>query len=121
MVNPTVLEICAGAGGQAIGLEEAGFECAAAVEIDADACCTLRPNRPGWQVIQGDVREVSGRDFRGVDLLAGGVRARRSPSPGSNSAGKTSVICSPGTATRRGVAASRRHAGKRAGVRVLTF
>ncbi len=69
----TSLEICAGAGGQALGLELAGFEHTAAVEIDQNAAETLRLNRPSWRVIQADVRELKGRDFRGVDLFAGGV------------------------------------------------
>lgn len=69
----TSLEICAGAGGQALGLERAGFEHAGLVEIDAHACATLRLNRPGWNVVEGDVRAFDGRPFRGVDLLAGGV------------------------------------------------
>lgn len=69
----SVLEICAGAGGQATGLEAARFGCAAAVEIDPHACATLRANRPFWKVLEGDVRNVKGKDFRGVDLLAGGV------------------------------------------------
>ena len=67
------LELCAGGGGQAIGLEFAGFQCAAAVEIDSQACATLRLNRPGWRVIEGDIRTVNGRDFRGIDLVAAGV------------------------------------------------
>jgi DNA (cytosine-5)-methyltransferase 1 len=79
----SVLEICAGAGGQAIGLEHAGFEMAAAVEIDANACRTLRENRPHWQVIEGDLRDFSARGYRGVDLLAGGV-----PCPPFSVAGK---------------------------------
>jgi DNA (cytosine-5)-methyltransferase 1 len=45
-----VVEICAGAGGQALGLERAGFEHALAVELDGSACATLRANRPGWKV-----------------------------------------------------------------------
>jgi len=69
----SVLEICAGAGGQALGLEGAGFECAAAVEIDSHACATLRANRPSWRVIEADVRALDGREFAGVDLIAGGV------------------------------------------------
>lgn len=69
----SALEICAGAGGQAVGLEAAGFDHAGAVEIEPAACATLRLNRPTWHVLQGDVRAVSGRDFRGIDLLAGGV------------------------------------------------
>ena len=80
---PTVFEICAGGGGQALGLERAGFDCAAAVEIDRHACETLRLNRPRWNVIEADVREVSGAPFKGVDLLAGGV-----PCPPFSIAGK---------------------------------
>jgi DNA (cytosine-5)-methyltransferase 1 len=77
------LELCAGGGGQAIGLEMAGFECAAAVEIEPLACATLKQNRPRWQVIQADIKEVSGQDFKGVDLLAAGV-----PCPPFSIAGK---------------------------------
>jgi DNA (cytosine-5)-methyltransferase 1 len=73
MANPTCLEICAGAGGQSIGLESAGFDHLAAVEIDPDACETLRLNRPDWDVLEVDVREIDGADYSGVDLLAGGV------------------------------------------------
>lgn len=79
----TVLEICAGAGGQAIGLEEAGFLLAGAVEIDRDACRTLRSNRPSWPVFECDIREIDGRKFRGIQLLAGGV-----PCPPFSIAGK---------------------------------
>ncbi len=79
----SVFEICAGVGGQAEGLEEAGFELAAAVEIDHDACATLRENRPHWQVIEADLREIDGEPYRGVDLLAGGV-----PCPPFSIAGK---------------------------------
>jgi DNA (cytosine-5)-methyltransferase 1 len=71
-----VVEICAGAGGQALGLERAGFEHALAVELDAAACTTLRTNRPGWKVAEGDVADPSlwrPSDYRGVALLAGGV------------------------------------------------
>lgn len=68
-----VLEICAGAGGQAVGLESAGFTHALAVEIETDACNTLRSNRPNWQVHEGDVRDINGADYAGVTLLAGGV------------------------------------------------
>ncbi|MDR2987343.1 MAG: DNA cytosine methyltransferase [Nocardiopsaceae bacterium] len=72
--GPTCVEICAGAGGQALGLEQAGFAHAAVVEIDVDACETLRTNRgPRWKVIEGDIAELDGSEFRGVDVLAGGV------------------------------------------------
>lgn len=69
----TSVEICAGAGGQALGLEQAGFAHLALVEIDAHACATLRLNRPEWNVIQGDVTVWNGSAYSGVDLLAGGV------------------------------------------------
>ena len=72
-----VVEICAGAGGQALGLEQAGFEHELAVELDPTACETLRRNRPGWKVAPpGDVADLNiwdPADYQGVDLLAGGV------------------------------------------------
>lgn len=80
----SVLEICAGGGGQACGLESAGFSLAAALELDAHACNTLRHNRPEW-----DVRTVSIIDYdcsefeKKLDLLAGGV-----PCPPFSIAGK---------------------------------
>ncbi|MFZ4682083.1 MAG: DNA cytosine methyltransferase [Terrimicrobiaceae bacterium] len=79
----TCIEICAGAGGQALGLEQAGFDALALVEYDANACDTLRKNRPRWNVIEGDVRKFSAKPFRGVDLFAGGV-----PCPPFSVAGK---------------------------------
>lgn len=79
----TSVEICAGAGGQALGLEMAGFEHKAAVEYDAWACKTLRLNRPEWNVIEGDLLEWDGKPYKGVDLLAGGV-----PCPPFSVAGK---------------------------------
>lgn len=79
----TVLELCTGGGGQALGLEMAGFECVGAVENDLHACNTLRQNRPAWSVRHSDIQDVSGRDYRGVDLLAAGV-----PCPPFSIAGK---------------------------------
>jgi DNA (cytosine-5)-methyltransferase 1 len=76
VVDLDVVEICAGAGGQALGLEQAGFEHALAVELDPVACATLRANRPGWKIAEGDVADPSvwrPADYRGVALLAGGV------------------------------------------------
>ena len=76
MADLEVVEICAGAGGQALGLERAGFEHALAVELDAAACATLRANRPAWKVAEGDVADGAlwrPSDYRGVALLAGGV------------------------------------------------
>ena len=84
--QPTLrsIEICAGAGGQALGLERAGFEHVALVEVDPQAQATLRLNRPHWNVPEnGDIRQFSGRPFQGIDLLAGGV-----PCPPFSVAGK---------------------------------
>lgn len=69
----SVLELCAGGGGQALGLEMAGFHHAAAVEYEPQFCTTLRKNRPHWNVIQQDIRHLRHGDFLGVDLLAAGV------------------------------------------------
>ena len=80
----TSVEICAGAGGQALGLEQAGFAHEAVVELDADACETLRRNRGAeWKVNQDDVANLDGRAYAGLDLLAGGV-----PCPPFSIAGK---------------------------------
>lgn len=78
------LEICAGAGGQAIGLHEAGFEHIALVEIEPLACQTLKTNKPEWNVIQGDLRCFNATRYKNqIDLLAGGV-----PCPPFSIAGK---------------------------------
>lgn len=77
------IEICAGAGGQALGLEQAGFEHVALIEIDQPACATLRKNRPAWNVIEGDVKSFSAKKYYDIDLLAGGV-----PCPPFSVAGK---------------------------------
>ena len=69
----TVLELCVGGGGQAIGLEAAGFHTTAAVDIEKACTETLRRNRPRWRVVTADIREVDGHDYRGVDVVAGGV------------------------------------------------
>lgn len=79
----TVLELCAGGGGQFIGLEGAGFECVGAVEIEEDYCRTLAFNRPGLNVINDDLKKFDARRFEGVDLVAGGV-----PCPPFSIAGK---------------------------------
>ena len=68
-----VLELCAGGGGQALGLEMAGFHHAAVVEYEPQFCTTLRTNRPHWNVIQQDIRNLRHQDFTGIDLLAAGV------------------------------------------------
>jgi len=82
----SVVEICAGAGGQALGLDRAGFAHSLAIEIDANAAATLRLNMPSWDVRVGDVADTSVWDpaeFRGTDLFAGGV-----PCPPFSVAGK---------------------------------
>lgn len=99
---PEVVEICAGGGGSALGLEQAGFRHAVAVELDPQACNTLRLNRPSWDIRRGDVADAAvwhPIDFEGVDLVAGGSRARRSRSPGCSSARRTSGTSSPGRAS----------------------
>ncbi|MFI2231225.1 DNA cytosine methyltransferase [Nocardia testacea] len=77
-----VIEICAGAGGQALGLECAGFRHELAIELDDNAANTLEANRPEWKVLRGDVASTSVWDPSSyaprpgtdpIDLLAGGV------------------------------------------------
>lgn len=77
------VEVCTGAGGQALGLEQAGFMHAALVENDPACCATLRLNRPEWNVIEGDLNHFDGRPYAGVDLFAGGL-----PCPPFSKAGK---------------------------------
>lgn len=80
----TSVEICTGAGGQALGLERAGFDHRATVELDPWACQTLRLNRgESWNVLEANLIGWSGKEFAGVDLLAGGV-----PCPPFSKAGK---------------------------------
>lgn len=79
----TSLELCAGAGGQALGLEMAGFEHVALVEIDKDASATLRLNRPNCNTLNLDLKAFDASGFEGVDLVAGGV-----PCPPFSKAGK---------------------------------
>ena len=69
----SVLELFAGAGGLAIGLEKAGLNCVGLNEIDHWAAETLRVNRPNWRVIEEDVRNVSFKEYKGkVDVVTGG-------------------------------------------------
>jgi DNA (cytosine-5)-methyltransferase 1 len=78
------LELCAGAGGQALGLEKAGFEHIALIDNDASACGTLRQNRHDWNVIEEDIRLYNPIEYVGkVDLFAAGV-----PCPPFSVAGK---------------------------------
>jgi DNA (cytosine-5)-methyltransferase 1 len=69
----TVLELFAGAGGLAIGLEKAGLKCVALNEIDKWACQTLRQNRPKWNVLEGDIKEFDFTHLKNkVDVVTGG-------------------------------------------------
>ena len=69
----TSIELFAGAGGLAIGMEQAGFKHIMLNEIDHNACETLRVNRPQWRVIEDDIRNIDFSEFRDkVDLLTGG-------------------------------------------------
>lgn len=80
----TSIEICAGAGGQALGLEMAGFDHQVLVEYEKDYCDCLKSNRPQWNVKCMDVRQFDGYPYRDkIDLLAGGV-----PCPPFSIAGK---------------------------------
>ncbi len=89
----TSIEVCAGAGGQALGLEQARFQHVALIENDRHACATLRRNRPYWNTIERDVRSFDATEYRnsplapgkrhGLDLLAGGV-----PCPPFSKAGR---------------------------------
>ena len=79
----TCVEICAGAGGQALGLAMAGFVHVALVEYEQEYCNVLKANRPEWNVICADVHKFDGHPYEGVDLLAGGV-----PCPPFSVAGK---------------------------------
>lgn len=80
------IELCAGGGGQALGLESAGFSHEALVEIDDWSRQTLRMNRPKWNVVSGDQADLTrfqAVPYAGVDLVAGGV-----PCPPFSVAGK---------------------------------
>ncbi|WP_376782197.1 DNA cytosine methyltransferase [Agrobacterium cavarae] len=73
--RPRVIELCAGAGGLALGLERGGFEHVALIERNRNAKATLRADRPHWNVVEADVRKMDFTRYRdlGMDLLTGGL------------------------------------------------
>ena len=79
----STLELCAGGGGQSLGFEQAGIEHVALVEIDKNACATLRLNRPHWTVIEQDLNQFDGTSFKGIDVVSAGL-----PCPPFSVAGK---------------------------------
>ena len=83
MTGPISVEFCSGAGGQALGLEKAGFFHEALIDINSHCCHTLRTNRPNWNVIEASIAHIDGAEFKGVDLLAAGL-----PCPPFSLAGK---------------------------------
>lgn len=69
----TSIELFAGAGGLALGMEKAGFKHILLNEIDHEACCTLRHNRPNWTISEQSIREVDFSIFNNrVDFISGG-------------------------------------------------
>lgn len=79
--SPKTIELFAGAGGLALGVEKAGFNTIGLIEFDGDACDTLRKNRPEWNIIHDDIANISSLDLEEffhikkgeLDLLSGGA------------------------------------------------
>ena len=77
----TSIELFAGAGGLALGVEKAGFNTLGLIEFDKDAADTLKKNRPNWNVINDDIANISCLDLEKyfsikkgeLDLLSGGA------------------------------------------------
>ena len=70
--NYNSIELFAGAGGLAIGLERSGFNAVALNEIDKNACATLRKNRPDWNILEGDISNIDFTEYKDIDFLSGG-------------------------------------------------
>lgn len=69
----TSVELFAGAGGLALGLEEAGLYHVMLNEFDDVACKTLRTNRPNWNVVEGDIHDIDFSEYKDkVDVVTGG-------------------------------------------------
>ena len=69
----TSVELFAGAGGLALGMEKAGFKHVLLNELETKACKTLLLNRPDWNVVEGDVRNIDFTPLKGkVDFVSGG-------------------------------------------------
>ncbi|MEU7424168.1 DNA cytosine methyltransferase [Streptomyces sp. NPDC040750] len=86
----TSLEVCAGAGGLALGLEEAGFDPVLLLDNRSVACETLRANRPGWDVRETDLADfdpVDDRQVYDVQLLSGGLPRVKSPAANARTRG----------------------------------
>lgn len=66
------IELFAGGGGLALGLERAGFESVLLNEFNPDACATLRKNRPNWTVLEGDISKFDFSKYKGIDFVSGG-------------------------------------------------
>jgi len=68
-----VIELFAGGGGLALGLEKAGLSCLVLNEIDKDACATLKHNRPQWNILKGDIKNFDFTKYKHqVDIVTGG-------------------------------------------------
>lgn len=81
--KPSILELFAGAGGMALGINRAGFKTLGLIENDKDCISTLKANKPEWNVIPCGVEDVDYSDFKGVDIVSGGF-----PCQAFSSAGK---------------------------------
>ncbi len=69
----SVLELFAGAGGLAVGLEKVGLKCTALNEIDKWACQTLKINRPKWHILEGDIKNYSFKEYKNkINVVTGG-------------------------------------------------
>ena len=70
--NMNVIELCAGAGGLALGFEKAGLKHELLVEIDRDCVATLNKNRPEWNVLHADIKDVNFKNYH-TDIVVAGL------------------------------------------------